>query len=183
MTPRGRNWCFTTLIVSILLLCAVSYVCPASIIISNSIRIQREHPPFLPSDPATIGLTIFDDPKNLRLASSQGTISVSRWHVQMPQPKLTGGDGWIDMRDVKRFPGFVLVRERPMNPKFYGGMLAWHVEVHYVLLLVVPLCVWAVGIYRSRLRQCQTGFCTVCGYDLRASANRCPECGAVPLPR
>jgi hypothetical protein len=35
--------------------------------------------------------------------------------------------------------------------------------------------------YRRRLirRRMRNGECVVCGYDLRASAERCPECGAV----
>ena len=79
--------------------------------------------------------------------------------------------------------GFWLIRERP-RPGYRGlaaGVPAWF-----------PACVSAVlpaaVHYRSVRRRAKVGLCTRCGYDLRVTPGRCPECGTsdvrrAPLPR
>lgn len=49
-----------------------------------------------------------------------------------------------------------------------------------VSLAAVPLLL--VGVRRRWIRRQRSrqGLCTVCGYDLRGTPGRCPECGRVP---
>jgi hypothetical protein len=37
-----------------------------------------------------------------------------------------------------------------------------------------------VRAHRDKKKMLRVGKCRVCGYDLRATPNRCPECGAIP---
>lgn len=51
----------------------------------------------------------------------------------------------------------------------------------FLVMLAIP---WPVCLLRNRLRhhyRRKHGLCLGCGYDLRASTERCPECG-VPIP-
>src|SRR3954452_17077192 len=48
-----------------------------------------------------------------------------------------------------------------------------------VLALLVLPAAWVVRLGRGR-RRASAGLCVTCGYDLRGTPERCPECGMVP---
>jgi hypothetical protein len=68
--------------------------------------------------------------------------------------------------------------------KYGSKRNTWAVAVpHYWaagILAVLP----ALGVIRLRRRRRdqQAGLCLKCGYDLRATPLRCPECGTTPVP-
>jgi hypothetical protein len=53
----------------------------------------------------------------------------------------------------------------------------WAITATLALLPLVGLVAFVRRVLRGRQRQSR-GLCRVCGYDLRASGGRCPECGS-----
>jgi hypothetical protein len=90
-------------------------------------------------------------------------------------------DGWF-----RKFAGFALHREQTSTLWVAATHAEWltnftQTEVvipHWFIVAGFALtpAVWLRSHIR-RQRQRQAGHCTVCGYDLRATPERCPECG------
>src|SRR4051812_24430050 len=62
---------------------------------------------------------------------------------------------------------------------WFEGSVGMPVLLAVVATIILPL-VWLSRVLLQRNKP--TGRCTVCGYDLRATPDRCPECGT-PRPR
>jgi hypothetical protein len=64
----------------------------------------------------------------------------------------------------------------------FGGRSWFSLSAPYwsliICLMVLP-GLW-IHFYLRRRWRTHTGFCEICGYDLRATPDRCPECGIVP---
>jgi hypothetical protein len=64
-----------------------------------------------------------------------------------------------------------------IGPYNTGGGMTWHAP-YWKLLLITGWAPAAWLRHRHRRRQnARRGLCPVCGYDLRATPDRCPECG------
>lgn len=57
---------------------------------------------------------------------------------------------------------------------FTGSFSIWYAIAGTALLPLVAI------VRRLRRPEYNSGLCRECGYDLRATPDRCPECGAVP---
>lgn len=84
---------------------------------------------------------------------------------------LSGAGGTASAWFLQRFPfGF---RLWPEISRTAGA-------TYFVVPLWMPLIVFAAIAWRSRRPIIPPGGCAGCGYDLRNSTGRCPECGRVP---
>jgi len=101
-------------------------------------------------------------------AGPRTEVAPSRWSIHLNQ--VSGlpprhDRGW-------RFDRYVAYPGDSGAERVEFRLPAWGM----VGLTALPASAWAVGALRRRPRF-RSGLCPSCGYDLRATPDRCPECG------
>lgn len=111
--------------------------------------------------------------------STAGYLQISRG--PRPPTARTGYSAWRwDRISIRRLSACVrngILGFEFSPPRRVSGF--WRLCLPYwpfILLTAIPPWRWGRRVYRLRRLRSRT-HCLVCGYDLRASGYRCPECG------
>jgi hypothetical protein len=120
------------------------------------------------------------DPTAVRLGDATAFDFGDRWDMTVrylgtPSTVWGAGSHW-------RFGGFAFLQALAINPDVQIPNSIRIIVVPYWMLLLgsglLPLrCLLIEGLAMRSCDRRAAGQCGKCGYDLRASAGRCPECG------
>jgi hypothetical protein len=108
--------------------------------------------------------------------SMGGTLSREKWGFYgkaLPTPGLSSAWRYESGVYSRKSPVFAGYRGVAFSGR-YSGLPDW---LFVVIFAILPL--WRARLLLRRRRSVPPGTCAVCGYDLRATPERCPECGIV----
>jgi hypothetical protein len=179
--PRVRRLCrilWTTFAAVSLLLCAAA----AGVWVRSYFVGDLVHPPiddtwwWAASARGRFGIIRFDGDLALLQLEPQ-----ERWrHITRPPYRNPFHTAQVGATQWDWSVPGVAYASRPIDT-VRGQLLVVHLAYPTALFALAPLA-WSAGFVRRRRRKrrARVGLCASCGYDLRASAGRCPECGAAP---
>jgi hypothetical protein len=110
--------------------------------------------------------------------SAEGSICFAKLFLLDSRGTNPWSGGTWDQRDIPSLP-LLCPGRFGFGLGIQGATLSKAVRIPYWAIVVAgaPLpIIWAQRSLRAR-RERTAGLCRVCGYDLRATPERCPECG------
>ena len=128
-----------------------------------------------------VGCVLLTGDGRLRVEWSSYSWPRPKPHVQggtmwETQPAAAVVQDWFDTSSLRGRAGFGWAAGVHANNS--GDMVRQRVVVFPLWLVAGALSLLpAARLYRRMRRRYPTGHCPTCGYDLRATPDRCPECG------
>ena len=113
---------------------------------------------------------------------SDGSGATDGWvWTKAPRGASPGGSRWYGWWFVFSFSRLHRPPALPAQPYGERGYTLRAVIPYWAVIVTaaLPPSLFLVSVVRRR-RARAAGKCVVCGYDLRASSGRCPECGIAP---
>ncbi|HEY7118320.1 MAG TPA: hypothetical protein VH475_17155 [Tepidisphaeraceae bacterium] len=125
---------------------------------------------------------------NHTIATRRGAVQLligpKRFAIEGMPPDYYSYPATIDTFDPPdwTFFGFAAAHSPPGTPpREQWDQYRFPMYAFTLLFTVLPVA-WSVRRYRRRMARSriERGRCWTCGYDLRATPDRCPECGQIP---
>ncbi len=125
------------------------------------------------------------DPTDDYLKYNRLSVSTDSWGMY-PRPSWSnrfycGRSQWTNTLSTQSATaGWLGLNRQPMEyvPEYLTMFVIQFPMWVFTIVFLIPPTVWLIAFFRRRKRE-RVGHCAVCGYDLRATPDRCPECGTM----